>query len=238
MTDKPLTMVVHGESGVGKSWLAASAPGPRLILDVEGGINFVPQTAEAVVWNTKEPPPEADTVVVRVRDVKAAQEAFTWLNAGKHPFRSIIFDSLTEMQKRFVDDIAGTSQMKTQDWGTLLRKLEKLIRSFRDLTAHPVQPVGTIIFVCGTKVENETGRLRPNLQGQMGTTLPYYVDVVAYMAYVPGEELGTFVRRAAFLPIGDVVAKDRTNSLGAHMDDPTVDRIRARMRGEKEDARG
>lgn len=232
MTDKPLTMVVHGESGVGKSWLADSAPTPRLILDVEGGINFTP--SEKVDWDTRNAPPEADTVVVRVRNVKAAQEAFTWLNAGKHHFRSVVIDSLSEMQKRFVDDIAGTAQMKTQDWGTLLRKLEKLVRSFRDLTDHPSAPIENVIFVCGTKVENETGRLRPNLQGQMGTTLPYYVDVVAYLSYVPGEELGTFTRRAHFLPLGDVSAKDRTNSLGAYMDDPTVPKIRSLMAGKKE----
>jgi AAA domain-containing protein len=217
-------MVVHGESGVGKSWLADSAPAPRLILDVEGGVNFTP--SEKVEWDPRNEPPTADSVVVHVRDLKAVQDAFAWLNSGKHSFRSVVIDSLSEMQKRAIDNIAGTAQLKTQDWGTLLRKMEGMVRAFRDLTTHPAKPVENVVFVCGTKVEGETGRLRPNLQGQMGTTLPYYVDVVAYMAYAPGDEVGEYVRRAAFLPLGDVVAKDRTGKLGPFMDDPTIPRIR------------
>ena len=39
MTNR-LKALVHGDSGVGKSWLGASTPGPRLILDVEGGSHF------------------------------------------------------------------------------------------------------------------------------------------------------------------------------------------------------
>lgn len=225
MTDT-LTMVVHGESGVGKSWLADTAPGPRLILDVEGGVNFTP--SDKVSWDGKGAPPDAspgDSVVVQVRDLATAQAAYQWLNAGKHQFNSVVIDSLSEMQKRAVDSIAGANQMKTQDWGTLLRKMEGMVRAFRDLTMHPTAPVQTVVFVCGTKVESETGRMRPALQGQMGTTLPYYVDVVAYMAYAPGDEPGEFVRRATFRPIGDVVAKDRTGRLGDHLDDPTIPRM-------------
>jgi hypothetical protein len=219
MTDT-LTLVVHGESGVGKSWLADTAPAPRLILDVEGGVKFTP--SEKLEWNTKSQPPVADTVVVHVRELAAVQQAFQWLNAGRHTFNSVVIDSLSEMQKRAVDSIAGTAAMKTQDWGTLLRKMESMVRAFRDLTSHPTAPLACVMFVCGTKVENETGRLRPNLQGQMGTTLPYYVDVVAHMALAPGDEPGEYVRRATFRPVGDVVAKDRTGRLGSHMDDPTI----------------
>jgi hypothetical protein len=215
-----LTMVVHGESGVGKSWLADTAPGPRLILDVEGGVNFTPSAKTE--WDVRGEPPE-----VKVRDLKAVQDAYAWLNSGKHPFNSVVIDSLSEMQKRAVDNIAGSAQMKTQDWGTLLRKMEGMVRAFRDLTMHPSHPITTVVFVCGTKAESETGRLRPNLQGQMGTTLPYYVDVVTYLANVPGDDVGEYVRRAHFVPLGDVTAKDRTNKLGSHLDNPTIPAIRS-----------
>lgn len=233
MTDT-LTMVIHGESGVGKSWLAATAPSPRLILDVEGGVKFVPQAADAVEWDTKGEPPKADTVIVHVRDLNTASQAFAWLNQGKHAFNSVIIDSLSEMQKRAVDSIAGAAQMKTQDWGTLLRKMEGMVRAYRDLTMHPTAPLSCVVFVCGTKVENETGKLRPNLQGQMGTTLPYYVDVVAQLALAAGDEPGVYVRRATFQPLGDVVAKDRTGRLGTSMDDPTIPALFARVYGKEQ----
>jgi hypothetical protein len=230
MTDA-LTIVVHGESGVGKSWLADSAPSPRLILDVEGGVRFTP--SDKVEWNAQDAPPTADTVVVHVRDLATVQQAFQWLNSGKHPFRSVVIDSLSEMQKRAVDSIAGSAQMKTQDWGTLLRKMEGMVRAFRDLTSHPSAPLECVVFVCGTKVESETGKLRPNLQGQMGTTLPYYVDVVAHLALTNGDEPGEYVRRATFRPVGDVVAKDRTGRLGSHMDDPTIPALFAAVYGKE-----
>lgn len=219
MNNHALTIVVHGESGVGKSWFADTAPAPRLILDVEGGVRFTP--SEKVAWDTRqEPAGVTDTALVTVRDLSAVQQAFQWLNAGKHPFRSVVIDSLTEAQKRAVDQIAGTAQMKTQDWGSLLRKMESLVRAFRDLTVHPVKPLECVVFVCGSRT-GEDGIIRPNLQGQMGTTLPYYVDVVTHLAVGLGEA-GELVRIGTFAPVGGVVAKDRTARLGTTMTDPTI----------------
>jgi hypothetical protein len=213
-----LTIVVHGESGVGKSYLADTSPAPRLILDVEGGVRFTP--SKKVAWDTRqEPAGVEETAVVHVRDLAVLQQAFQWLNAGQHPFRSVVIDSLTEAQKRAVDQIAGTAQMKTQDWGSLLRKMEQMVRAFRDLTMHPVRALDCVVFVCGSRTD-DNGVTRPHLQGQMGTTLPYYVDVVAHMALNVGES--GLERVATFAPIGGIVAKDRTGRLGTTMTDPTI----------------
>ena len=217
-----LTIVAHGESGTGKSWFSDTAPAPRLVLDVEGGVRFTP--SEKVEWDPRvEPPAGCETAVVTVRDLSAIQQTFQWLNAGQHPFRSVVIDSLTEAQKRAVDQIAGTAQMKTQDWGSLLRKMEAMVRAFRDLTSHPVKPLECVVFVCGSRTD-ENGIIRPHLQGQMGATLPYYVDVVAHLS-VLFDEAGEFRNRAAFRPVGGIVAKDRTARLGASMDDPTIPRM-------------
>jgi hypothetical protein len=221
-----LTIVVHGESGVGKSWFADTAPGPRLVLDVEGGVRFTP--SQKVTWDPRNTPPDLGddqdaSAVVPVRDLAVLQQTFQWLNAGQHPFRSVVIDSLTEAQKRAVDQIAGTAQMKTQDWGSLLRKMEQMVRAFRDLTMHPVKPLECVVFVCGTKT-GEDGIARPHLQGQMGTTLPYYVDVVAHMGVGLGDN-GGLTRASTFAPIGGVVAKDRTGRLGTSMTDPSIPRM-------------
>ncbi len=217
-----LTIVVHGESGVGKSYFADTAPAPRLILDVEGGTKFTP--SEKIEWDPRlDPPAATDSVVVKVRDLSAVQQAFQWLNAGQHPFQSVIIDSLTEAQKRAVDQIAGTAQMKTQDWGSLLRKMEQMVRAFRDLTMHPVRPIECVVFVCGSRTD-DNGITRPHLQGQMGTTLPYYVDIVAHLT-VMFDEGGEFHNQASFRPVGGIVAKDRTGRLGATMPDPSIPRL-------------
>ena len=237
MTD-PLTIVVHGESGVGKSWLADTTPAPRLILDVEGGIRFTPSAK--VTWDPRvAPPADAETVVVPVRDLASVQAAYQWLNAGKHPFRSVVIDSLTEMQKRAVDQIAGTSAMKLQDYGELLRKMEGMVRAFRDLTMHPVKPLGCVAYVCGTAEQGqENPVLRPALIGKLAVSLPYYVDVVAYMTAAAGAD-GAVERTALFAPLGGIVAKDRTGRLGVTMAGPSIPKILQAVYGatpQKEDA--
>src|SRR4051812_37348502 len=119
-----LSLLVHGLPGKGKSTLANTAPGPRLVLDVEGGSNWLP--GKKVYWtDVNQPPPmdiDADTtVILNIPNPNTLLMAYQWLSTREHKFQSVILDSLSEMQKRFVDLIAGTNQMKQEDWGTLLR---------------------------------------------------------------------------------------------------------------------
>lgn len=220
---RSLTMVVHGEAGVGKSWLADSAPGPRLILDVEGGSRFTP--SRKVVWDPRLPIPELgpdDTAVVMVHDLEVVQRAFQWLVQGQHPFRSVIVDSLTETQKRAVDAISGAQQMKLQDYGSLLRKVEALVRAFRDLTMNPTRPVEVVVFVCGTQEKGQDHPvMRPALVGRMAEQLGYYVDCMAYLTVQVGAG-GELERRALFANVDGIAAKDRTGRLGVAMEGPTI----------------
>ena len=197
-----LNILIYGDAKVGKTTVAATAPPPRLILDAEGGSLFT--TGRKVRWNPQTAaPPEADgtwdTCIVQVHDYKAVELAFQWLNSGKHPFRSAILDSISEIQQRAVDGIAGKNQMQMQDWGTLLRNISELIRSFRDLTTHPVNPLDAVVFVAMMRA-GDGGEFRPYMQGQISTTLPYYVDVNAYLGYAALDD-GTLVRRLYLNPI-------------------------------------
>lgn len=174
-----ITVLIHGESGVGKTWTGVTTPAPRLVLDVEGRSRFTP--TKKGLWNPMEPPPAEvqETTIVTVRDLTTMQAAFQWLAAGNHPWKSVTVDSITELQKRVMDETVGQRQPETQDWGTLLRRMEALIRAFRDLTNHPTNPLEMVVFIAMSIVKDE--KYRPHLQGQIATTLPYYVDVLGYM---------------------------------------------------------
>jgi hypothetical protein len=177
-----LVAVLYGEPGAGKSWLAASAPAPRLILDAEGRAKYTP--GKKVAWDpttTPKFPKDVETVVVPVKNFDTVRFAYQWLLSGKHPFRSLVVDSLMEVQKKVIDGIAGQEQMRMQDWGELLRKLEGLVRSSRDIAQEEGNPLSTVVFVCGTTDLSASGVRRPLLQGQLALTLPYYVDVVGYL---------------------------------------------------------
>lgn len=178
--DRSLTLMVYGESKVGKSTFAVTAPYPRLMLDVEGGHRFLPINVK--YWDPiREEPPVADgtwdTVVVMVRDYDVVMKAFQWLQSGKHQFKSLIIDSISELQVKCMDNIAGSEQMKMQQWGELLRHMGALLRDLRDLTMHPTQPLEAVVLTAMAR-KGQDGVYRPYLQGQLAIQAPYFYDIL------------------------------------------------------------
>jgi len=178
--DRSLTIMVYGESKVGKSSFAVTAPYPRLMLDVEGGHRFLPVTIKYWDPMTEEPPVADgtwDTVVVQVREYDVVMKTFQWLQSGKHQFKSLIIDSISELQVKCMDNIAGTEQMKMQQWGELLRHMGALLRDLRDLTMHPTQPLEAVVLTAMAR-KGQDGVFRPYLQGQLAIQAPYFYDIL------------------------------------------------------------
>lgn len=211
-----LAAVIHGESGAGKSYFGGTVPGPRLILDAEGGSRFIKANKRKVRWNPlTETPPEVDgtwdACFVDVLEWKTLYAAYQWLASGKHGFESVIVDSLTEIQKRLVDDIAGVDQPSLQDWGTIGRNLEDMIRKLRDLIRHETKPVN-VIMLCLSHLRD--GETRPFLKGQIELTLPAFVDVVGYLYTEASQTEGNKIDRKMLIePVNNIIAKDRTGVL-------------------------
>jgi hypothetical protein len=217
-------MLIHGLSKSGKSYFGDTAPAPRLILDAEGGASTRFTSSTKVMWDPmKDAPPAVDgtwdTCVVYIRTFQDVQRVYDWLNSGKHGFQSVIIDSLSETQQRCIDVIVGTDQMKTQDWGDLLRKMSALVRSYRDLIIHPTNPLQAVIFIAMTREINDVRR--PYVQGQLSNTLPYYVDVCGYL-WTELQEDGSVRRRLLCAPHSSFEAGDRTGKLGNVIDNPEV----------------
>jgi hypothetical protein len=214
-----ISAVVHGESGVGKTWCAGTLPGPRVYLDIESRARFAPLGAR-VQWDPHNALPtgltEDSTVIVSVRNFDVMNLVHQWLAAGNHPFKSFVMDSLTELQKRAIDSIAGANAMETQNWGELLRKMEVLVRAFRDLAdPAPNRQAMNVLYIAGT--EEKQGKLRPMLQGALGKTLPYHVDICGYLAPCTTPDDPTTLQRALYIqPTPLVVAKDGTDILTKH----------------------
>lgn len=221
MTSGPgVCFLVHGESKSGKTWLGASGAAPVLILDAEGGTRFLPY--QIVQWDgMSEPPAPGDwqVCIVPVRSYATMQSVYQWLNSGRHPFNTVVIDSLSEVQQRCIDGLAGQSQMTQQGWGDLLRQMSALVRSFRDLVTHPTRPISAVVLIAMTREIN--GRRVPYVQGQLAVTLPYYIDVVGYY-YTHVDEQGILGRRLWVSPNSLFDAGDRTGALGDVVDNPTI----------------
>lgn len=218
LEDVTLRMLIHGESGVGKSWTGASSPAPRLILDAEGRGHYT--VGRKVTWDPMVSPPPAydgtwDTCIVTITDFQVVQLVFNWLASGQHPFVSVIIDSLMELQQRCIDRIVGDEQMQRDNWGELKRRIEGLMRSYRDLTMLAGNTVRCVILITGSKEDN--GLMRPMLQGASGQSSPYYMDVVGYQYVAPSINpdgtAGPMQRTLCVEPGHGFVAKDGTDDL-------------------------
>lgn len=210
-----MTFLLHGDSGSGKTRLLDTMPGKRLVFDAEGGISFT--DSKKVEWKVSDdwPDPGGDweTAVCEIVDYETIRRGYKRLNRGDHPFDSIGIDSLTELQKRCKDAIVGQSSMEWDDWSALLRRMEGLIRNFRDLKMHPKNPVKCVAFTALTGKREDEGRYRPNVQGALRDSLPGFVDVVGYLYTKTETETGATTHKMLTHLTPSYLAKDRTDKL-------------------------
>lgn len=229
-----ISAIIHGKSKSGKSTLGDTTPSPRLVLDAEMGSRFTP--SKKTVWDpTRSAPPEPDgsweTAIVPVRDFNTVLKAYEWLNSGKHPFRSVVMDSVSEVQQRAVDSLVGVNPMQLQDWGTLLRQVSDLVRKFRDLTTNPVRPLDAVLFIAMTR-QRQDSTWYPHVQGQLATVLPYYTDLLGYLGVIHDESGGT-VRRLLLGPTPGYETGERVGGrLGTFIDNPNITDMLQLIRGE------
>lgn len=244
MSDRSLSILVHGESKAGKSTLASTAPAPRLMMDVEAAARFLP--GKKVYWNPLDPknpkPPEWDgeweTCVVVTDTYEVALKTYDWLKSGKHDFKSVILDSISELQAKVKEAVNGRNKMQIQHWGDLGSKLAFFCRDLRDLTAHPDDPIEAVVITSMTKVSNE-GESRPFIQGNVANQLPYWFDVTSYIYVdqVADEETGEMSLERMLLvePMNGIIAGNRVGGrLPEIIESPNVSDMINAVFGEEE----
>ncbi len=208
-----LTMLVHGDSGTGKSWLLDTAPGPRLLLDAEHRYQYTP--SNKIVWDPHTAVPDLgpdDTAVVLVRSFNDIELAYNVLASGDHPFKSVLIDSLTEAQQRLMDNVAGIHQPDLQDWGEIARKLSHEIRRFKDLRTHPKNPLWAVVVAAGSIKDETSGEWEVLLNGQMKDRSIYHFDVVGFLTWERDPLTGATSRLLQITPAGRTRAKAKDNT--------------------------
>lgn len=247
---RTLAMLVHGDSKVGKTTFAATAPGPLLALDAEGGWKWIAgspnpnrKTQEhpngepfrRTDWDPVGPPPKDDGTwdfcVVNIQKWKDVLDVYRWLTQAPHPFKSLAVDSITEIQRRCRQNIVGTEAMQMQQWGELLAQMEGVIRDYRDLANDSHNGITTVVFIAESKERGKNAKVSPSMQGQIGNALPYWMDVVGYLypertADENGQPNGPVVRRLIVDQNDEFEAGNRVQGrLGMVVDRPNVVKI-------------
>jgi len=176
-----LSILVHAAAKVGKSTLSSTAPPPVLVLDAEGSWKFI--KIRKIYWDPmSQPIPRHDgtwdACIVTITQWVQVEQIYRHLTQVEHDFVSVVIDSITEIQRRLKQNLKGTDAMQIQDWGQLLTKMDSTIRQYRDLTLLPI-PVRCVVMIAETR--EDKGKWRPYMQGQIGVSLPYLVDICGYL---------------------------------------------------------
>lgn len=216
-------MLIYGKSGVGKTRLAGSAlqvPEMReiLIVDIEGG-----------TLTLRKDFPTAP--VVRVQSWTDMQKVYDALFAGGHGFKTVVLDSLTEIQKfnmseimrNLIDDNENRDPdvPSLREWGKNLEQTRRFVRAFRDL------PLNVIFTALLREDKDRAGKPinLPSLSGKMAQEVAAFLDIVLYYSVkeVPDDEGGTRTARVLqSVATESTTAKDRSGLLPPVLIDPTM----------------
>lgn len=216
------SFVIHGPAGTGKTWLSQTVPGPRLVLDAEGGVYDVP-FVNTIVWDPLTTPdfgdlsPE-DTVVASVETWDQFLAAVNYVLSDTHPFESVILDSYTEIQKVVKDNLAEERDLdykfQFDDWGALLNRMEKLTRHLQHKTRPNSRKRINLVLVCGT--DDESGKAKFLLQGALRKHLPYWLDMIGYLVHERNQETGRLDRVLHLTGTAQREAKCRAHAVREH----------------------
>jgi hypothetical protein len=197
--DRINSMIIFGEYGTGKTWLASSADeieeyAPVLVVDIEGSAAGVGRRY-----------PNVDIVVA---DTHAKLEFIkNELLTEDHEYKTVIFDTLNVAQKRaknkFKSDFPNNSFAM---WDALSEWSMDFVRSM-----HHAPFMAIFIAHPQTDKDDNTGKLTTTvkLAGGARSEVPTVPDLIGYTFYTTDEETGQPVRALQVGRSAGVVTKNR-----------------------------
>lgn len=167
--------LIYGPAGHGKTAFLGSAnddprTSPMLLLDYEGG-------TETLAGK------EID--VVRIRDWQDYNEAYDVLSRGKHPYKSVGIDSISETHTMALfaqlDSRASRkieNLLEQGDYGIALTQMRRFMRTFRDLPLH-------VFYSALAKEETDVREglvKKPAVPGSFAEDILGIPNIVGYLA--------------------------------------------------------
>jgi len=202
--------LVYGESGVGKTVFSATWP-DVCFLDIDKGMSSITREVHSFDINYWE-------------DLLEAAE---FLTMDKHPFKTVVLDSLNELQylsmkhvvktypsvRRSYDSLPGVS-----DYGKMLADVDAAVRYIRAI------PLNVILIAQVANREFETDPVQPQLTGKAtARNISRMMDVVGYLDKREATE-GAKLRVMIF-DATNYVTKDRSGKLPQMVENPTYEKL-------------
>jgi len=194
-------ILVHGQSGVGKTTLIGTLPNP-VVISAEGGLLALA---------------DLEIPYLNVTSMTELNEAYEWLLNSKEAdqFQSVAIDSISEIAEVVLNTEKKLTKDPRQAYGALQEQMTDLIRAFRDLPSKHVY-----MSAKTEKATDENGRIlySPSMPGnKLGQMLPYFFDEVLALR-VERDADGATHRGLMCDSDGLWTAKDRSGKLSTWED--------------------
>jgi hypothetical protein len=215
--DTTFTILLAGLPKSGKTLLAGTANdveglGPVLLVALEDGSSVLARDY-----------PDMD--VVEPENWVQAAGIITAVADGQTPYRTVILDTLGELQEHMKAHITddGAKEMRIQDWGTIKDNTINVVKMLHR------SPVNAIFITHSEEIRDEnTGavRIQPYLlgKGSLGE-VPKIVDIIAYLAVAQDKKTKENFRVLQTGQDGKILAGDRFGKLDFQILNPTMQDI-------------
>lgn len=221
--DQWIKLMVHADSGVGKTHLCGTAgederTSPVLLVDCEGGTDTLRG------W------PNID--VKRIHNMADLTKLFN--EVAKHNngwYKTIAIDSLSEIQDIDMQmimrdakltaknpDMVNEDVPSPREWGIGRNHIRKITRAFRDLDANLIVTTLTNVVV----KEGRPDRYQPSLPGKLGFEIPGFMGIVGWYHFNDSKQTERIMQVKG---TNRVMAKTRFKELGDTIANPTIPMI-------------
>lgn len=171
------TIVLYGQSGIGKTSVAATAPDP-FFLDSNMGLTSI--EGRPGLEHVR------STTITSTSKLETVYDRFTGTGRpsleGKH--KTAIFDHFDDIQAIYLEELGIKAherdsrnlidEVSQRAFGIMGNGLRRYVRRWKALPLHK-------ILIVSEGMDRDTGKLQPNLIGQLRNQLPYLADLILYM---------------------------------------------------------
>jgi len=220
--NSPLKMLIHGETGSGKTYLAATA---ALVPDMRPVLFFDCESGRMSAYNV--PGISQDNITFFSVEGPKDIEMIEQLVDKPERFKTIIVDSLTEMYSVLLNSyIAAQGRARAmpqlQDYGLISKRIMDFLRgNVRTSPAHFIATAGTAM-----DKDEDVGAIHfsPDILGKLNVRAGRMFDIVGYLVSEVSSKSGIISvgRTLQVQPYKRVRAKDRSGKLGDKVEDPSM----------------
>lgn len=232
--DQGRKILVHSESGVGKTVLVATLPRPVLISAEAGTLSLSKANLDRLKAAGSFGPDvqlSYDIPVMQVRTMAQLKEAYMFFmqpqNRASEYFKSIALDSITEIAEVVLANAKVSNKDGRAAYGDMAEQVVQCIKDFRDL-------MGFHFYASSKTAPDKDAagivRFSPMMPGtKVGPQLPYLFDeVFAYRVSTTPQ--GVKYRALQTQPDYQYTAKDRSGLLD-EMERPDLNYLINKMQG-------